>query len=728
MSRVGSLEVKLGLDQRNFANGIRQSAQRLNTLEGAAGRASRGMDRMARQIGASARRSALALGALGAAGAAALTLLVRSSLKAIDEQAKLARSLDGTIDGLRGLQIAAGDAGVSSSALTSSIQMLNRRLGEAERAGTPAFKALERLGLTAAELGAMDVDERIAVLADRVKGLGLSAAQTGDLLRQFGIRNADMINLMREGGDAIRAARQEVDDYGLSISEVDAAAIEAANDAMSRIGRSTEAAGNAITIALAPALKVAADRINEMTRESERFRDMTQRATDSAIDGFARVGLAGSAIVDWVSANPWIAPLGIVGYMAFGKAGLAGVGVIAALHRDLMDGMADDTTAAQARMNAANRQVEAAERSLQIARNQGHAEYIASAEERLRKSQEFRDSLAEEASAQGLITDSVAKSVREINREIAAATGPTSEFRDILNDILNRPRGEQFGPPPPPGRTGGVSVEDLVEPHAAAAVKIAEIEDRAAERHREMMAGRVERIRESLLSEEEARGEKLARDLETLAEGFELQLLSEEDYLAQREELRQRYEEAQAERRFRELDAEHRLQQERERLIAQTEATIQRMQMQTASMALGLMDTLAGESKAWAVASIALHKSLSIAEAVMNTANAVTRALAVDPTGSLAARVAALGKVQIGIIAATGLAQAARGGGSSGGGGGGGGRSGSAAVAAGPAQAMQPRQTITVEGMNPGDLFSGEMVMRMIDEAQERGATLQFAR
>ena len=82
------------------------------------------------------------------------------------------------------------------------------------------------------------------------------------------------------------------------------------------------------------------------------------------------------------------------------------------------------------------------------------------------------------------------------------------------------------------------------------------------------------------------------------------------------------------------------------------------MRQGVASLSVGLLRTLGQESKSFALASIALEKGLSIALATQNTAVAVTKAYSVDPTGVLASRVAILGKIQIGLIAATGLAEA----------------------------------------------------------------------
>src|SRR5699024_132168 len=80
------------------------------------------------------------------------------------------------------------------------------------------------------------------------------------------------------------------------------------------------------------------------------------------------------------------------------------------------------------------------------------------------------------------------------------------------------------------------------------------------------------------------------------------------------------------------------------------------------SGAVVLLDQFAGESKAAALASIALSKGLAIAQIIQNTAAAQMRAMAeLGPLAGppMAAKIGVMGAVQAGIVAATGLAQAA---------------------------------------------------------------------
>ncbi|MEO0852612.1 MAG: hypothetical protein AAFY15_03810 [Cyanobacteria bacterium J06648_11] len=98
---------------------------------------------------------------------------------------------------------------------------------------------------------------------------------------------------------------------------------------------------------------------------------------------------------------------------------------------------------------------------------------------------------------------------------------------------------------------------------------------------------------------------------------------------------------------------------ERQRTELQVERFIQAQKLQTYQLGVQLLQTFGQNSKKAAIAAVLLNKGLAIAQAVQNTALAATKALTIDPTGGLSARVTAAGAAQIGIIAATGIGQIA---------------------------------------------------------------------
>lgn len=281
---VGTLRARLGLDAKPFERGLKGARNRAGAF--------------AKSV---ARNMAIAGAAMAAAAVAGGAALTRQSLKFIDEQAKVARTIDSSIDGLRALQMAASDAGVGPADLNKSMQMLGARLVEAKVKGGAAGDALKRMGLDAQELLNMDGDARLAAIADRVKELGLSSAQATQFLMDMGIRSKEMALLLTGGGDAIRSARSEVEDLGLSLSEVDAAKVEEANDAMSRIKLVTEALGNRLAVMFAPALQAVAEGFTAAMREGGTLRvwlDNISSSMASFISYFSDVGVIVSSLFE----------------------------------------------------------------------------------------------------------------------------------------------------------------------------------------------------------------------------------------------------------------------------------------------------------------------------------------------------------------------------------------------------------------------------------------------
>src|SRR5690606_7880813 len=116
MPSLGSLFVQIGAKTDGLDKGGERATRTLKDL----GASMRGVINTAGKLGVAA----------GAAGAALIAGLTRSGMQAIDANAKLARSLQASVDAIRGLQIAAEGAGLSD--LEGSLNRLNRRLGAVE--------------------------------------------------------------------------------------------------------------------------------------------------------------------------------------------------------------------------------------------------------------------------------------------------------------------------------------------------------------------------------------------------------------------------------------------------------------------------------------------------------------------------------------------------------------------------------------------------------------------
>ncbi len=240
-------------------------------LEGVGEAGSRGFGRLSREmeganarLAAFARRARVAMAAAAAAIAAAATAMIRSGLQVIDSQAKLAASLGTTVESIQVLERAGDLAGVSMGQVEQAAMQLTRRLSQAAAGTGPAVDALTRLRLSAAELQALPLDQRIALIQDRLAEFVPEAERAAVASQLFGDRAA--LVFTRIDTATLRQATQDVRDFGVVVSDQDAAQIERTNDAISRLGLIWRGLSNQLAVAAAPALEAVANAMAAVAR------------------------------------------------------------------------------------------------------------------------------------------------------------------------------------------------------------------------------------------------------------------------------------------------------------------------------------------------------------------------------------------------------------------------------------------------------------------------------
>ena len=220
-------------------------------LENALGRAGRNL-----------KGFAVAGVAAGAAVAGALSAMTVQGLKAIDAQAKLARSLGTTTASMQVLERAGSLAGVSMSGIEQATKDLTRRLSQAAAGAGPAKDALARLGLTAQGLADLPLDERIDTINSAIRRFIPAAQQAAVAGQLFGEEGS--IAISRLDTATIRQATSDIQAFGIAVSDEAAAKIEMANDALSRMTLVFEGLRNKLAVEVAPILQTLADRFNTL--------------------------------------------------------------------------------------------------------------------------------------------------------------------------------------------------------------------------------------------------------------------------------------------------------------------------------------------------------------------------------------------------------------------------------------------------------------------------------
>ena len=600
-STIGALRVVIGADTAGLQRGLKETQS--------------GMAGLRRAIVPTVAAVA-ALGTAFTAVAASMYGLARAEMNVIDAQAKLARSVGGTVTGLRAMKMAAEDNGIDG--LESSLNRMNRRLGAVEMAGGPAAATVERLGLNIKELAQMDIDERLASIADSIRDSGISSQEAARHLQQLGFQQAEATTFFMQGGDAIREARDRVEDFGLAVSMISAAQIEEANTQLSRMQTIAQGLRTQLAVRLAPTLLEISGRFANVAQAALATLNQVDDLDDAArslgantsLVEFARItGEAFARLVDYVRllrnalhafegyANAWAAST--VRTITAPFEGLVRLG--AKMNADLFSD-----------------QVEFFDK-LKHTQEEGWEQ----------GKQGWNDFWAHIRDGQGR---ALAGFQEAWARELPAITVPGNAGGDGGAGALG-----SFG-------AGGADAEDT---EAKQAQELAQ--------YRDFLTQRLQMLREFTATEQELEIFKNEQNQELLREMFQFEIVTAEEYMELREALEQQHQD-----RLTEISAA--AEEERARNVERWAQFELQQRAAVVNAAVGLLDQFAGESKAAALASIALSKGLAIAQIIQNTAAAQMRAVAeLGPIAGppMAAKIGVMGAVQAGIVAATGLAQAA---------------------------------------------------------------------
>lgn len=641
------------------------SAKLVKELAKAQKRTGKFSQKMKRQIKTAAKSFAV----LGAAAGAAATAIVASQLKSIDALAKTSDKLGITTKNLAGLTQAAKITGVEQSVLNKALVRQQKAVADANNGLETYARQFRALNIDTKELAKLNPAEQFKVIADALNKVENQTQKTAIAYDIFGGRATDLINTMRLGSEGLNAFEEEAESLGLAISRIDAAKVEAANDAMVRAGGAVQGLGNKLTIALAPYIEEASLQFVEAMKNGEEMGQGVSDAVESAgkavafvADAVHGLGVAfqlANAIANTAAAgmltgfsitftaltslaegwlNTWSAILDAAGNLpdsmggqmfrdAAAAADEAAQGIQNA--QDYVDGLADSV-----RDNAAEAWTDLHNAAMEELPSVGINKYFDNLEAR---AQAGAEAIAAAANA----------NVSTAGGEVQTALAPldNSDFQEKLQERL------------------AMQIEHTQQAHAAElemdkALDAAKLEQQALT-DETLIAMATEYATQKVMAEWEAKQAAL---------GETGQPLSEEDKVARQAEIEEQSLAIAADMANRRAKIEA----DKAKAIQKYDLATMKGKVNTLNATANVMAAFGKKSeKLQKIASMA-NQAIALKDAVVNTAKGVTNALASMPYPAnlaAAASVAIAGAVQIGTIAGAGY-----------GGGSGGGYSGGGAV------------------------------------------------
>lgn len=258
-AKIASLVVDLTANSASYNNELKKSKKATHAW--------------ATDVKKIAKIGAAALATAAVGSAVGLAKLTAEALKNGDALAKHADKLGLSTEALGALRHQAELNGVATSALDIGLQRMVRRVSEAAKGTGVASTALAELNLNAMELSQLSPDQQFSKIASAMEEVGSQSDRVRLGFKLFDSGGVGLINAMRGGAEAIAEARKEADQLGITISRVDAAKLEAANDAVYRSDQVWKGLGNTLAVNVSPFIAAMKTEFVESAKESNGFRD-----------------------------------------------------------------------------------------------------------------------------------------------------------------------------------------------------------------------------------------------------------------------------------------------------------------------------------------------------------------------------------------------------------------------------------------------------------------------
>ncbi|MDR1461448.1 MAG: hypothetical protein LBI78_07375 [Campylobacteraceae bacterium] len=208
---------------------------------------------------------------------------IKMSIDSADALAKQSRALGMSGIELQELQRAADLSGISTEQLTTAMRTMIVGLGQAAQGTGTAKDLLEQLGVSLNDLSDMSGAEKIAFLTEKINETVPASQRAAAMADLFGSHSA--LAMQNLDPDSLKRAAEEVNKFGIALSEIQLAQIEEANNEMSVFGEMTKGIQNQLAVEFAPIITGVSKEIADAAKESGLFDGAIQKAVDIGING-----------------------------------------------------------------------------------------------------------------------------------------------------------------------------------------------------------------------------------------------------------------------------------------------------------------------------------------------------------------------------------------------------------------------------------------------------------
>ena len=172
----------------------------------------------------------------------------------VDKTSKLARRLGMTYSELSGLAHAGALAGVGLDTIGTAATKLDVAMVAAANGSATANARFEQLGLSVADLGNKNAEERFHAIANAISQLPNEAQRAAAAVSLFGQSGAQMLPMFKDGAAGLAAAREEAERFGAALTNAQGTDVENMNSAFTRARGAISGVIQQLTSYLSPAV------------------------------------------------------------------------------------------------------------------------------------------------------------------------------------------------------------------------------------------------------------------------------------------------------------------------------------------------------------------------------------------------------------------------------------------------------------------------------------------
>jgi len=228
-------------------------------------------------INASIRKSVNLVGTFGAGMAAGLSVMVARSVDASTEMSRLAQSVGVSTESMSEWSHAAKTVNLEGDKMADIFKDVQDKIGDfAATGGGGAADMFKRLNLNVREFVGLAPDQQLIKIGEALDGVQ-SRSEKIFFLEALAGDASRLLPLLEDGAEGLRALQAEAEALGVSITDVDAAKLEAAGRSMERMQAVATGFGNKVAVEVAPVLEVMVEHLVGAATEGDRLGEVIKQ-------------------------------------------------------------------------------------------------------------------------------------------------------------------------------------------------------------------------------------------------------------------------------------------------------------------------------------------------------------------------------------------------------------------------------------------------------------------